>query len=1265
MDFFVKAHAIRDWSDKLDARSVLPHVVRRLVTSTTSELDELDFPAHESVQRPGFDGVVLCSSGNAWVPSGRSVWELSVDKDVKGKADGDFEKRTAETSKEEQERNFYVCLTSRRFNKKREWAQEKSGDKNSFWLGVRAFDADDLEQWVESSPAGLTAWFGRQIGVRPHGVDDVIQRWSAISKIESCELHPSVFLAGREKSVERIRQWLVADPSRLAIECRSPVEVVDFFCATVAAMDENERIAIESRAVVIHTSDAWSTLRDTTVPAVLVVDPSVPLANEEIVRAVSNGHHVLVAAEPSIFAGQRGSELERAREFELAKALEESGYAPVRAEQFARSAGGSLAILKHRLAPPDSKPLPTWVSDVSREVIAACLLLGGWENNESDQLAFGAIADRNYAECEAELQRMATAPEPLLLHAAGKWRLVSKDHAWSLFEDRVAPPALREFESLAVEILVDDDPRFELPEDERFFAKIKGHVPKYSETVKQHVSETLAFLGEFGAELVAASSIDISESVDRIISSVLPPTCSWHRWASLDSRLPLLAEASPARFLHAVRKDLELTRPELSKLLNEEEEEPLFGRCNHAGLLWALEGLAWSKEHLGDVAELLLALSDQDTPESRWGNRPKGSLAEILSYWMPHTTATVEERVQVLDLLIRRNREAAWPILISLLPESTGGVSTPTHKPYWRSWADEWVRGATRSDSMTFITATANRVIQQAGCEPSRWQTVFSLIGRFPYTVREEFLKAASDFSQGDLEDSDRRPLFEELSQQINRHRFYEDANWSLPPEMLDALEPIRERLKPQSPVLNNAWLFEQWPDRFFERGGVHTDNQEALDKARQNAIREILNADGIHGIELLVDHADSPYEVGRALAMTTGDEFHERLIPSRLEGEQRDVDFAGGFIWNRYWPDNWEWIDSSLSLCQSDVARATLLTALRFSPNAWNRAANAGGQAADLYWEQCRAFNPDLESADVATAVQQLCEHQRPLAAIDLLSMAIHKECELTPDTLFSPLEALLLLPGDQVRNQRGRIDQHHFREIIGLLQDRDDVDESRLISIEWHYIQLLDERSKHAPRTLQKHLSSSPEFFNEVLSLCYRSKPEDDVSTEEEPSEHRRMMAEHAFHLLHEWDRVPGTLDDGTVDKEKLSEWCTVARRLAEHSGRIEVCDDHIGQLFARSKEEDPDGVWPCSAIRSVASEIATDALGSGMSCGILNLRGAGFHGPGGDQERALANEFRQRADRIRFDSPFVARVLDSVVQSYEREAKWWDERDRWEDR
>ena len=55
------------------------------------------------------------------------------------------------------------------------------------------------------------------------------------------------------------------------------------------------------------------------------------------------------------------------------------------------------------------------------------------------------------------------------------------------------------------------------------------------------------------------------------------------------------------------------------------------------------------------------------------------------------------------------------------------------------------------------------------------------------------------------------------------------------------------------------------------------------------------------------------------------------------------------------------------------------------------------------------------------------------------------------------------------------------HIQEIIAELQGRTDIANDRMIQIEWHFIRLLDEHSLHSPKTLHKHLSQSPGFFDE----------------------------------------------------------------------------------------------------------------------------------------------------------------------------------------
>ncbi len=154
---------------------------------------------------------------------------------------------------------------------------------------------------------------------------------------------------------------------------------------------------------------------------------------------------------------------------------------------------------------------------------------------------------------------------------------------------------------------------------------------------------------------------------------------------------------------------------------------------------------------------------------------------------------------------------------------------------------------------------------------------------------------------------------------------------------------------------------------------------------------------------------------------------------------------------------------------------------------------------------------------------------------------------------------------------------------------------------------------------------------------------------------------MAQQAYRVLHNWKRLPGASEDGSADEESLRQWCDAARRLSEECGRLEVCDDHRGQLFAQFAST-YDEEWSCKAGDRVAGEIETESLESGLLCGILNSRGAVFRASGRGQERELAAKFSQLAERVRFDAPFVGGILANVAECYEKRAADEDERERW---
>jgi hypothetical protein len=141
----------------------------------------------------------------------------------------------------------------------------------------------------------------------------------------------------------------------------------------------------------------------------------------------------------------------------------------------------------------------------------------------------------------------------------------------------------------------------------------------------------------------------------------------------------------------------------------------------------------------------------------------------------------------------------------------------------------------------------------------------------------------------------------------------------------------------------------------------------------------------------------------------------------------------------------------------------------------------------------------------------------------------------------------------------------------------------------------------------------------------------------------------------LLDNIERMPGTNDDGTISAHALLHWLTEVRKLFAEHGRAETGDHCIGQLLAKAPK-DADGVPPqavCNAMETVASQ----AICEGFRIGVRNSRGAHWRGEGGSQERDLAAKFRRGAQRLRFDYPYVGRVLEDIAASYDHEAGWHD--------
>jgi len=185
------------WGTKYSARGELPILVRRLIHETVREPPKIcDFPSGSGIDLPGHDGVLDAVSGNSWVPTGHSVWELSTKRDIAEKANEDIEKRT----NEKRSSATFLFVTPRRWPGKKRWI-EQAKSRNVGWKDIRAYDASDLEQWLETGRV-TTVWFHEeQLGNSVDGTQSLSRAWEEWAQATNPEFPSALMCASREDAI--------------------------------------------------------------------------------------------------------------------------------------------------------------------------------------------------------------------------------------------------------------------------------------------------------------------------------------------------------------------------------------------------------------------------------------------------------------------------------------------------------------------------------------------------------------------------------------------------------------------------------------------------------------------------------------------------------------------------------------------------------------------------------------------------------------------------------------------------------------------------------------------------------------------------------------------------------------------------------------------------------------------------------------------------------------------------------------------------------
>lgn len=716
-------------------------------------------------------------------------------------------------------------------------------------------------------------------------------------------------------------------------------------------------------------------------------------------------------------------------------------------------------------------------------------------------------------------------------------------------------------------------------------------------------------------------------------------------WPSIGYLLPNIAEAAPDEFLNTVASGLQREGLGIKQLF-EEQESFFYASSEHAGLLWALEVLAWNSDYLSRAVQVLAMLVRLGLVKVG-GNKPFSSLYEIFLLWMPHTAATAQQRLEVIDLLRTREPDVSWSLLKSLILEGRG-VSTGTAKPKWR----DWVPASQRQSRVELYEAAEQineRLLTDAGTDVGRW---VDLIEKLPSLSGNQLRAAIQRLKTLVLsEDSDKAAIWHALRQLVARHRSFADTEWAMSPAAVDDLADVMPLFEPQGIIERYAWLFDTWPALPEGKEQETKEYEKKIFQAQSTAIHSIYEQGGTAIVETLIENVRAPQLLGKLLFLEGIEDSQSKSLIKKYVGsnKQPEDQFGQGIIGAWIRKQGSEWALSAVVGFRGEWAPIQLATWLYWlpgTPDIWQQAHDLGNAVEEDYWKLISPYS--IEEKDVEQAVNLLIQFNLSAKAVELLGQNERSRKNLPTDLLIDVLERSI---HSDLSDNGSTLRKYYIENLLEELGEMPDIDRVRVARLEFSFMaQSYSFASDKKPKVLFEELSKNPTLYSQLIGIVFR--PEGSEPKVIDSGDANLSMG--GWRLLEHWRTLPGLQANGEIDAAFFFAWVDKVLALTSASGHKIIAEQQIGQLMSGSPIG-KDGNWPHEAVRDLLEAKQSKEIETGFQIGIHNSRGTTSRGAfeGGEQERELVGLYSGYAEVLKIRWPRTAAVLKEIAGYFSRRA------------
>ena len=1229
-------------SSKKEFEVILPELIRKLIVASCTSFPDFHIPIGDSIYKPGFDVKCNIDEDNDYVPTGESVWEIGRDEDFLGKCNEEYKKRTSQTDENERNISTFVFVTPKRWVKPKQNKETKikTFQSKNEWKDIKIYDADDLEMWIELHPV-VGLWLARKLRlVPPRNIESATDFWNTFTDAKEFTISSELIIAGRNKQKSEIQHFLNGNPGNLEVQASSDSEAIAFIIASAIEKGDEFKEVFFNRAIVIKGKEELREITSNHENLFIIYNSQ---GNEVIENPTPELNHILNAL--NFKTNTSGVSLPIPTGDSFAKSLEDLGLEWEKAYSLSKQCGRSFSALRRILTDIPGRISWTENNDV-RQLIPIFLLQQIDTRKNGDRQLITKLAQKPFEEYESEIREWSLISDNPVYLVSNHWRVVSPYDLFFALGRFITTSQLRLFEEAVMEALCEIDPALELEPNMRMASALFDKETNYSNKCKEGICQTLILISVFGERAGMNVELDILGWVDGIVRKLLSNQ-DLSFWQSVESKIHLLAEASPDSFLISLEGIAKNNPTAISSMFNDEDYD-LFSPTYHTHILWALESLAWDSHYFSNVVLLLARLVELDRG-GKTANRPLNSLRHIFLLWLPQTYVSQNNRGKVIEILIKQKEEVAFKLLLEIAPKSHD-TDHYTHKLLWRN-REITVNKVTRKEWAKGISFVCEKLIEVAGSRIDRWIEIIDLIDDFYNEDRTKLIDTITSIRF--VGSSEALRFREKLRQFIWRHETYSAQDWAITSDDLERLKAYHSSLL-SNDVYKYYWYFNV--DTIESRKSSGLGYEELIEKTnelRQEALSKINLSLGFDGIIDLSTIVERPWLVGRNLASINQDYQNNLITFLKKDSFDNLYRMAAGYFYGCSEQQDFVWIENMAKSINQEKSSTGLLVHffLSLSPSAqvWKLLEYTSDEAYQDFWRTAykNAWRLNVASEELNQCIKTLNKFERFSTSLNI----IRSERKETPiELIIETLKGLATHPVEE--NVNLQLGSYTIIELFKRL-DEENVDEKTMQVLEWYYMSLLNDSGGDRPiKHLYNALKESSSFFSEIISWSYileNKSPEEDIRDVNPDFVQNR--AKNAHELLESWVNVPGTNSDGIIDLEKLKSWFKESIEECSKRDRKSKGYYELGKLFGKCREVQKN--WPAPEICELIEEIDHEKLDEGFIIGTIDgprVQASIRPDNGGNPDRYRANKYLTLSKELSFQYPKVARLLKEVSRSYE---------------